>query len=45
MISVNNRLIQRKPSRAIQVARRAGIEIDLPNPHVTVVEQEETDLD
>lgn len=37
-------LVRRSPSKAIFVAKRMGIKIEEPSPHVPVVEQEQTDL-
>jgi hypothetical protein len=36
-------LIQRRASRTRQVAKRVGIDMEAPEPHLPVVEQEETD--
>lgn len=35
--------MQRNTSRLLQQAKRVGIKIDLPDPHVPVTEREETD--
>ena len=36
-------VLHRHNSRLIQSARKAGIEIDIPKPHLPLTEQEETD--
>jgi hypothetical protein len=35
--------VQRNTSRARQVARKLGIEIEPPTPHLPMTEQEQTD--
>lgn len=35
--------VQRNTSRARQTARKLGIEINSPSPHLPVTEQEQTD--
>lgn len=36
--------VQRNTSRARQTARRLGIVIDSPSPHLPMTEQEQTDI-
>jgi hypothetical protein len=43
MASSGGYMFYRHNSRVIQAARRAGINIDIPKPHLPVSEQEETD--
>jgi hypothetical protein len=43
-MAVNKQLIQRAPSKAMQAAKRAGIDVNLPSPHVKIVEQEQADI-
>jgi hypothetical protein len=40
----NKQLVSRRPSRTILAAKRAGIEISLPKPHLQVTEQEQSDI-
>ncbi|MGH7239616.1 MAG: hypothetical protein ACREHG_06070 [Candidatus Saccharimonadales bacterium] len=35
--------VRRSASRRIVLARRAGLSIDIPEPHLPVVEQEQAD--
>lgn len=37
-------VFHRHNSRVIQSARRAGINIDVPKPHLPITEQEEADI-
>lgn len=36
-------LVKRSPSRTLQRAKRAGLDIHIPQPHLTITEQEATD--
>lgn len=43
MARLGGYVARRHNSRLIQSARKAGIEIDIPKPHLPFTEQEETD--
>lgn len=45
-MKANNKqqLSRRTPSKRMQAARRAGIDIEVPQPHLPVMEQEQADI-
>jgi hypothetical protein len=44
IMASKQQLVSRRPSRVILAAKKAGIDINLPNPHLQVIEQEQADI-
>jgi hypothetical protein len=44
MSNINKSVLKRRTSRTMQVARRIGIEVDVPKPHLPITEQEQSDI-